>query len=193
MCMSLKCDVLCRNVDKTYANTLNVQSQVSWKTPVLGMYFHYVMKNVIVHLWRLNPLWVCSRHRICSYISASGKAPFHQHEEKLYTGTEFNAKQSFVFFCFFTLWWILCRRITVRHTDKTWMGWCREAGGELFPGFCSSLTDTIHVCSYINRLVHGDTLEAETLKQSNWLSEASAIGVQAKQPRWLKVPPPPFL
>ena len=64
MCMSLKRDVLCRNVDKTYANTLNVQSQVSWKTPVLGMYFHYVMKNVIVHLWRLNPLWVCSRHRI---------------------------------------------------------------------------------------------------------------------------------
>lgn len=100
MCMSLKCDVLCRNVDKTYANALNVQSQVSWRTPVLGMYFHYVMKNVIVHLWRLNPLWVCSRHRICSYISASGKAPFHQHEEKLYTGTEFNAKQSFVFFVF---------------------------------------------------------------------------------------------
>lgn len=67
------------------------------------MYFHYVMKNVIVHLWRLNPLWVCSRHRICSYISASGKAPFHQHEEKLYTGTEFNAKQSFVFLFFYTL------------------------------------------------------------------------------------------
>lgn len=56
-----------------------------------------------------------------------------------------------------------------------------QRGGKLFPGFCSSLTDTVHVCSYINRLVHGDTLEAETLKQSNWLSEASAIGVQAKQ------------
>lgn len=86
--LSLKCDSLSCYVLKTYADVLNIRSDIQvimrWKT--LCMEINSLVDYFIYNLFFLHFSFV--------------KAPIQQHEKKCYTGTVFDVKDSL----FFTLY-----------------------------------------------------------------------------------------